>query len=244
MGKIERLGTTRNVECFPRTLNRQDPDKAYFIDSQRNTSAFKRLFTTETAINAKVYPAYVGVMDNGVTFSNAPNFSMTLTEKSIVEGHQLFEYVCAGEVDAFTDEQAAAYGNAAVAGETKFCIIAYQTGLPGATQRKIGWISAANAAFESDAEIRTLDPTGIDSTVCGLSGPGTVANGRQFCRVDVLDKDENVLCTYIWDLSAFISSVMTKSSKVKKIVVEQAAREPVNNTTALSEAERLIQELK
>lgn len=243
MGKIERLDTTRNVECFPRTLNRQNPDKAYFIDSQRNTSAFKRLFTTKTAINAKVYPAYVGVMDNGVAFSNAANFSMTLSEKSIVEGHQLFEYVCTGEVDAFTEEQAAAYGNAAVAGETKFCIVAYQTGLPGATQRKIGWISAANAAFESDAEIRTLDPTGIDSTVCGLSGPGTVANGRQFCRVDVLDAKEAVLCTYIWDLSAFIAAQTMSAKKAAKIVVESAPRESVNKTTALSEAERLIQSM-
>lgn len=243
MGKIERLDTSRNVECFPRTLNRQNADKAYFIDSQRNTGAFKRLFTTPTAINAKIYPQYVVDEGDGVVFENSKTFSMTLNSKTISDGHQVFEYKCTGIVDTFTEEQVNAWGNAAVAGETTFCVIAYQTGLPGATQRKVGWIAAANAAFESDATIQALDPTGIDSTVLGLEGPGTVSNGRKFYRVDVLDKDDKVLCTYIWDLSALIVDSTTRS-KAKKIIIESATREPVNSTTALSEAERLIQELK
>lgn len=240
MGKIERLDTSRNVECFPRTLNRQNPDKAYFIDSQRNTSAFKRLFSTAQAINAKVFPQYVGDMGEGVAFENSKQFSMTLASKTISEGHQVLEYACTGAVDTFTEEQVQAWGTTAVAGETTFCVIAYQTGLLGATQRKVGWIAAANAAFESDATIRDLDSTGINSTVLGLTGPGTVSNGRQFYRVDVLDESEKVLCTYIWDLSAFISSATTRNSKAKKIVIEQAAREPVKSTTALSEAEQLM----
>lgn len=244
MGKIERLDTSRNVECFPRTLNRQNPDKAYFIDSQRNTSAFKRLFSTPKAINAKVFPQYVGDMDEGVAFENSKQFSMTLASKTISEGHQVLEYACTGAVDTFTEEQVQAWGATAVAGETTFCVIAYQTGLPGATQRKVGWIAAANAAFESDATVRDLDPTGINSTVLGLTGPGTVSNGRKFYRADVLDKSGKVLCTYVWDLSSLMGGEIMSKAKAKKIVIESATREPVKSTTALSEAERLIQELK
>lgn len=240
MGKIDRIDTTKNLECFPRTLNRQNPDMTYFIDSQRNTSPFKRLFAAPIANNAKVYPNFIGLL-NDVAFENSDTWSETLTSKTIEDGRQVLSYKCSGAVNAFTDEQAAVWSDAAVAGETKFCVIAYATNMPGATQRKVGWLQSETADFDADAQIRTLDKTGIDCTVLGLTGPGTAANGRQFCRVDVMDKDETAICTYIWDLSDFIVA-----SKQAKIAPQQdvTTRTSVNYTSAASEVERLIQSLK
>ena len=241
MGKIDRIDTTKNLECFPRTLNRQNPDRTYFIDSQRNTSPFKRLFAAPIANNAKVYPNFIGSMGDGVAFENSDTWSETLASKTIENGRQVFSYKCSGAVNAFTDEQVAAWGETAVAGETKFCVIAYATNMPNATQRKVGWVQSETSDFDADAQIRTLDKTGINSTVLGLTGPGTVSNGRQFYRVDVMDKDETAICTYIWDLSDFIVA-----SKQAKTAPQQdvTTRTSVNYTSAASEVERLIQSLK
>lgn len=200
MGKIERLDTTHNVECFPRTLNRQDPNKAYFIDSQRPTNSFARLFTTPTAINAKIYPAYVTTM-NDVTFENAKTFSITLKEKTLVNAHQHFQYVCDGTAAIMTSAQATAYGDAAVAGETTFCVLAYQSGFVGATQIKAEWLASIDADFDDSASVAAISASGIEASVFAL---GTT--GAQYYRVDVLDANDAVLCTYVWDLSAFITA--------------------------------------
>lgn len=241
MGKIKTLTTSKNVECFPRVLNRQNPDDAYFIDSQRNTEPFKRLFTTPVAINAKVYPQYVSQISS-VSFENANSFSMTQVMKSLADNHQVLEYECSGSVATMTTEQASAIGNGAIAGDT-YCVIAYQTNFPEAVKYKAGWLVTAASAFESDATITNINANDITSSVLVLSGAASMTHNKQYYRVDVLKNDDSILCTYIWNLSAFITTNIS-AAKLKKTANDSATRTPVSSTSALSEVERLIQELK
>ena len=211
MGKIKRVDTAKNTSSFKRLFNKSDADSSYFLDSQRNISAFKRLFGTKKGIYPEVIVDYEGTM-SGVSFIN--NDSITMEEtKTYVDGYILVTYVCSGEPDTMTEEQAASWSSEAVANETTFIVIAYKTNFTGAYDRKVGWISTIDGDFEDDATIRTLSSSGINSTILGLSGSGTVSNGRQYYRVDIRDENENILCTYVWDLSSFISTASITSLK-------------------------------
>lgn len=203
MAKYPKILSQRNLSCFPRVSNKIDASEDWFLDTEKRYQSMQRLYGGKTAIEAEIYIDYVSNM-NGVDFQNANDFTITLTSSSVESGHRINKYVCSGSVNVMTEEQRQAYGIATVAGLTTFVSIAYSSNIPEATGRRVGWIDSIDANFDDTATVRTLSESGIQSTVLGLTGPGTATNGKTIWRADIVDKDENILCTYIWDFTEII----------------------------------------
>lgn len=152
----------------------------------------------------------------GVAFGNPTSLTIATTS-AVVEGVNTYTSVYGGEAPVMTAEQATAFGGA-TAGETTFISVSYKTGLPGAAKRKVGWVDSADAQLGGDATERELDPSGIQLTVLGLTGPGTIATGRKFYRAEVLDAEGKAVAVYVFDFSGVATPAATETAEAAKAV--------------------------
>lgn len=105
-------------------------------------------------------------------------------------------YVVSGTAPKMSAEQAAAFGGADT--NTQFVVIEYATDLVGATKRVVGWVATADAKVEDE---RTLPSDGVQTTILGVAGTGTVRGDNNFYKVEIQNDNGDVLATYIFDFS-------------------------------------------
>ena len=105
-------------------------------------------------------------------------------------------YVVSGTAPKMSAEQAAAFGGADT--NTQFVVIEYATDLVGATKRVVGWVATAGAEVTDE---RTLPSDGVQTTILGVKGTGTVRGDNNFYKVEIQNDNGDVLATYIFDFS-------------------------------------------
>ena len=105
-------------------------------------------------------------------------------------------YVVSGTAPKMSAEQAAAFGGADT--NTQFVVIEYATDLVGATKRVVGWVATADAEVTDE---RTLSSDGVQTTILGVKGTGTVRGENNFYKVEIQNDNGEVLATYIFDFS-------------------------------------------
>ena len=194
MSKIKKLNTLKNVDCFPRLFGKAGKtDAEYFIDSNRHLDGFERLFNESNVVKVPEASVDSGGNMSGANFENSPSIKMTSTKK---EGYTLYDI--SGTCATMTEEQQKAWSPEAVAGETDFVIIGYFTNFVNAYKRKTGWVDNIE---DEISKVKDLPEDGYITVILGINGPG-VANGRKpYYKVDIIDKEENVLATYVFDVS-------------------------------------------
>lgn len=194
MSKIKRLNTLKNVDCFPRLFNKAGKkDAEYFIDSNRPLGGFERLFNESNVVKTPEASVDTGGNMSGVNFENDPSIKMTSTKK---EGYTLYDI--SGTCATMTEEQQEAWSPEAVAGETEFVIIGYATNFVNAYKRKTGWVDNIE---DEISKVKDLPEDGYITVILGINGPGVANVGKPYYKVEIIDEEENVLATYIFDVS-------------------------------------------
>lgn len=194
MSKIKRLNTLKNVDCFPRLFGKAGKkDAEYFIDSNRPLDGFERLFNESNVVKVPEASVDTGGNMSGVNFENDPSIKMTSTKK---EGYTLYDI--SGTCATMTEEQQEAWSPEAVAGETEFVIIGYATNFVNAYKRKTGWVDNIE---DEISKVKELPEDGYITVILGINGPGVANVGKPYYKVEIIDEEENVLATYIFDVS-------------------------------------------
>lgn len=194
MSKIKRLNTLKNVDCFPRLFNKAGKTNAeYFIDSNHSLSGFERLFNESNVIKTPEASIETGGNMSGVNFENDPSIKMTSTKE---EGYTLYDI--SGTCSTMTEEQQKAWSPEAVAGETEFVIIGYATNFVNAYKRKTGWVDNIE---DEISKVKDLPEDGYLTVILGINGPGVANVGKPYYKVEIINKEENILATYIFDVS-------------------------------------------
>lgn len=207
--KIIGITTKKNIKSYPRTHNKIDADKKYFLDTNRRIDSFTRLYASTNVDNMNA----VAASDNwdGVKFENPSDFAIATIEPVRVndEGYFEAEYKVTGSVSTMTEEQRQVYGTATVAGETKFVVVKYSSDFVGAKGRQTFWTKTKGDISEKVGYSGVKDVNGAETTVLGIDGPGTVNNGAQYWNVVILDEKiesgANILAHYIFDFSSMIT---------------------------------------
>lgn len=194
MSKIKRLNTLKNVDCFPRLFNKVGKkDAEYFIDSNHPMNGFERLFNESNVVNTPEASVDTGGNMSGANFENDASIKMTTTKK---EDYTL--YNISGTCVTMTEEQQKVWSSEAVAGETDFVIIGYATNFVNAYKRKTGWVDNIK---DEVSTIKDLPEDGYQTTILGINGPGVANEGKSYYKVEIIDKESNVLATYVFDVS-------------------------------------------
>lgn len=194
MSKIKRLNTLKNVDCFPRLFNKAGKkDAEYFIDSNRPLDGFERLFNQSNVVKTPEASVETGGNMSGVNFENDPSIKMTSTKK---EGYTLYDI--SGTCATMTEEQQKVWSPEAVARETEFVIVSYATNFVNAYKRKTGWVDNIE---DEISKVKELPEDGYITTILGINGPGVANVGKPYYKVEIIDEEENVLATYIFDVS-------------------------------------------
>lgn len=208
--KIINLVSKKNLSSFPRILNKADADNKYFIDTLKNIDGLERLFSSTNTSDLGV--TIDDISWNGVEFDNQPDFKietvvpLNLTEEGVFES----EYKLSGSPSIFTEAQRSVYGTAVVAGETTFIVVNYSDNLVQAKARQTFWTTEKDDISTKIGYAGLKSVNGLEETVLGISGPGTVNNGAQFWHVVILDEnseDGNIIAHYIFDLTSMITPV-------------------------------------
>lgn len=206
--KIIGITTKKNIKSYPRTYNKLDADKKYFLDTNRPIGSFIRLYASTNVANMDA----IAASDNwdGVEFENPSDFAIATIKPTTVneEGYFEAEYKATGSVSTMTEEQRQVYGTATVAGETKFVVVKYSSNFVGAKGRQTFWTKVKGDISEKIGYAGVKGVNGAETTVLGIEGPGTVNNGAQYWNVVILDKkadDGNILAHYIFDFSSMIT---------------------------------------
>lgn len=207
--KIIGITTKKNIKSYPRTHNKLDADKKYFLDTNRRIDSFTRLYasTNVTGMDA------IAASDNwdGVEFENPSDFAIATIKPTTVneEGYFEAEYKATGSASIMTEEQREVYGTATVAGETKFVVVKYGSNFVGAKGRQTFWTKVKGDISEKVGYAGVKGVNGTETTVLGIEGPGTVNNGAQYWNVVILDEKiesgANILAHYIFDFSSMIT---------------------------------------
>ena len=165
--------------------------------------------TTITAINAWVEETR-GLLHNASVNNPGADAGLNTGDNSFSGSDVVFKnsdevkinvssngtYVVSGTAPTMSAEQAAAFGGADTS--TKFVVIEYATNLTGATKRVVGWVATADAEVTDE---RTLPSDGVQTTILGVSGTGTVRGSNNYYKVEIQDDAGNVLATYIYDFT-------------------------------------------
>ena len=123
-----------------------------------------------------------------VVFKNSEEVKITVASDGT--------YVVSGTAPTMTSEQAAAWGAADTT--TKFVVIEYSTDIAGATKRVVGWVNSVDADV---TDARDLPSDGVQTTILGVAGAGTVRGENNFYKVEIQNDNGDVLATYIFDFS-------------------------------------------
>jgi len=194
MSKIKRLNTLKNVDCFPRLFNKAEKKNAeYFIDSNRPIGGFERLFNESNVVKTPEASVDTGGNMSSTNFENDSSIKMTSTKE---DSYTLYDI--SGTCATMTEEQQKVWSSEAVAGETDFVIIGYATNFVNAYKRKTGWVDNIE---DEIFKVKDLPEDGYQTTILGINGPGTANAKKQFYKVDIIDNKENVIATYIFDVS-------------------------------------------
>lgn len=207
--KIIGITTKKNIKPYPRTHNKLDADKKYFLDTNRRIDSFTRLYASTNVTDMDA----VAASDNwdGVEFENPSDFAIATIKPTTVneEGYFEAEYKATGSASTMTEEQREVYGTATVAGETKFVVVKYGSNFVGAKGRQTFWTKVKDDISEKVGYAGVKGVNGTETTVLGIEGPGTVNNGAQYWNVVILDEKiesgANILAHYIFDFSSMIT---------------------------------------
>lgn len=207
--KIIGITTKKNIKSYPRTHNKLDADKKYFLDTNRRVDSFTRLYASANVTGMDA----IATSDNwdGVEFENPSDFAIATIKPATVneEGYFEAEYKATGSASIMTEEQREVYGTATVAGETKFVVVKYNSSFVGAKGRQTFWTKVKGDTSEKIGYAGVKDVNGTETTVLGIEGPGTVNNGAQYWNVVILDEKiesgANILAHYIFDFSSMIT---------------------------------------
>ena len=194
MSKIKKLNTLKNVNCFPRLFSKAGKKNAeYFIDSNRPLKGFERLFNESNVVKTPEASVETGGNMSGANFENDPSIKMTSTKE---EGYTLYDI--SGTCATMTKEQQDAWSPEAVAGETDFIIIGYATNFVNAYKRKTGWVENIEDEIST---VKDLPEDGYITVILGINGPGVANGGKPYYKVEIIDIEDNVLETYVFDVS-------------------------------------------
>ena len=194
MSKIKKLNTLKNVNCFPRLFSKAGKKNAeYFIDSNRPLKGFERLFNESNVVKTPEASVETGGNMSGANFENDPSIKMTSTKE---EGYTLYDI--SGTCATMTKEQQEAWSPEAVAGETDFIIIGYATNFVNAYKRKTGWVENIEDEIST---VKDLPEDGYITVILGINGPGVANGGKPYYKVEIIDIEDNVLETYVFDVS-------------------------------------------
>ena len=87
--------------------------------------------------------------------------------------------------------------------DLEYITIAYKTNYIGAHSRKVGW-SADGILFATEST-RDLPTSGLQETILGIKGNGTVRGDNTHYLVQILDEDGVVIYTYDFDFTSVIA---------------------------------------
>lgn len=194
MNKIKKFNTLKNVNSFPRLFDKAGKRNAeYFIDSNHYIDSFERLLNKSNIVNSPDASVNVGGNMSGTNFKNDISIKMISTKKN-----DYTLYSISGICSTMTEEQQRAWSSEAVMGQTDFVVIGYATNFTNAYKRRTGWVEKIDDATIS---VKNLPEDGYQTTVLGINGPGTVNTKKSFYRVDIIDDKENIIATYVFDVS-------------------------------------------
>lgn len=181
--------------------------KVFKFNTLKRTDGFERLFKSASLGQGEAEAATSNW--DGVIFSNPGNFKLeTIVEPTVVDNVVKAEYKGEGTASVMTEEQTLVYGTATVAGETTFIVVRYTDNFANAKGRRTYWTKEKSGG-EKIGYAGLKDVNGVEETVLGISGPGTVNNGAQYWNVDILDEkseEGNLIAHYVFDLTALINN--------------------------------------
>lgn len=180
-------------------------NKVFKFNTLKRTDGFERLFKSATLGQGEAEAATSNW--DGVIFSNPGDFKLeTITKPTIVDDVVEAEYKAEGTASVMTEEQRLVYGTATAAGETTFIVVRYADNFKGAKGRRTYWTEDKEGG-DKIGYAGLKDVNGLEETVLGISGPGTVNNGAPYWNVDILDEkseEGTLLAHYVFDLTALI----------------------------------------
>ena len=175
------------------------------FNTLKRTDGFERLFKSATLGPGEAIAASSNW--DGVLFTNPGNFKLeTIVEPTVVDNVVKAEYKAEGTASVMTEEQILVYGTATVAGETTFVVVRYTDNFKGAKGRRTYWTESKEGG-DKIGYAGLKDVNGLEETVLGISGPGTVNNGAPYWNVDILDEkseEGKLIAHYVFDFTGLI----------------------------------------